>query len=105
MRQFVDEYHVVGDPPLRGLSAVEIEYRLARQRSALFANDEQERTLVPLRMTYADYGGLGHIGMSDGDIFELDRADPFAARLDHVLRPIGDLQIAVGVERADVACR
>src|SRR5262249_24526441 len=34
-----------------------------------------------------------------------DRADPFAARLDHVLRAIGDLHRAVGVDGRDIASR
>jgi hypothetical protein len=36
---------------------------------------------------------------------ELDRADPLAARLDHVLRAVDDGQVAVRIDRPDVAGR
>ncbi len=43
--------------------------------------------------------------MRDRDVLDVDRADPLAARLDHVLAAVGDLQEAVGVDRRDVAGR
>ena len=43
---------------------------------------------------------MGHRG-----VLEIDRADPFAAGLDHVLGPVGDLDVAIGVEPGDVAGR
>src|SRR3546814_7438543 len=42
-------------------------------------------------------------GETDGGVFEVDRRDPFAARLDHVFRSVGDLHVAVGIECGDVA--
>ena len=51
----------------------------------------------------ADCRRLGDARTADRGIFELDRADPFAARLDDVLRAVGDLQGAVRVEGGDVA--
>ena len=54
----------------------------------------------------ADRRRLGDAGAADRGIFQLDRADPFAARLDHVLRAVGDLQRAVGMdERRRRRCR
>ena len=44
-------------------------------------------------------------GMRHRDVLEVDRADPFAAGLDHVLAAVGDLHVAVGVDRGDVAGR
>src|SRR3546814_4969452 len=41
--------------------------------------------------------------MPHRDILDLDRTDPFAARLHDILRAVGDLHIAFGVDRADVA--
>ncbi len=34
---------------------------------------------------------------------ELDRGDPLAARLDHVLGAVGDLHVAVRIDRGDIA--
>src|SRR3546814_8197612 len=54
-------------------------------------------------MRDADRRGLGDAGAPDRDVFKLDRTDPFAARFDHVLRAIGDLHRAVGMQHGDVA--
>src|SRR5581483_2645345 len=70
-----------------------------------FLDDEEQRAFVPLGMARADDGRFRHGRMSDRDVFELDGADPFAAGFDYVLRAVGDLDVAVGVERRDVAGR
>jgi len=36
-------------------------------------------------------------------ILQLDGGDPFAARLDHVLGPVDDLDVTVGVDLGHVA--
>ena len=54
-------------------------------------------------MAHADDGGLRHLGMADGEVFDVDRGNPLAARFDHVLGAVGDLQVAVAVDGADVA--
>ncbi len=43
--------------------------------------DDQQRTLVPLRMIDADHGGFGDRGMADGEVFQVDRRNPLAADL------------------------
>src|SRR5665811_1928082 len=48
---------------------------------------------------------VGHPAVADGDVFQLDGADPFAAGLDHVLGAVGDLHVAIGVDGGDVAGR
>src|SRR6185436_4415837 len=62
-----------------------------------------DRALVPFRVAYADHRRLRDRGMRDRDVLEVDRADPFAARLDHVLRAVGALDIAVRIDSAHVA--
>ena len=69
----------------------------------LLEHDDQQRPLVPFRMPDADHRGLGHLGMADREVFEVDRGNPFAARLDHVLGAVGDLHVAVRVDGGDVA--
>src|SRR3546814_14249333 len=46
---------------------------------------------------------FGDAGATDRGIFELDRADPFAARLDDVLGTVGDLHDTIRVEDSDIA--
>ena len=41
--------------------------------------------------------------MGDGDVFKLDRADPFAAGFDNVLGSVADRHIAVAVQRRHIA--
>ena len=43
-------------------------------------------------------------GHGRGEVFKFQRRHPFAPRLDHVLQPVCDAHIAVGVHRPDVAC-
>ena len=69
----------------------------------LLEHDHQQRPLVPFRMADADHGGLRHLGMADREIFQVDRGNPFAAGLDHVLGAVGDLHVAVLVDGGDVA--
>ena len=70
---------------------------------AVLRHDDEERPLVPFRVLDADHRRLGDVGMADGEVLELDRGDPFAAGLDHVLVAVDDLHVAGGVDRRDVA--
>ena len=54
-------------------------------------------------MLDADHGGLRDLGMADREVFQVDRGNPFAAGLDHVLGAVGDLHVAVRVDGGDVA--
>ena len=54
-------------------------------------------------MDCADRRGFGDAGTTDGGIFQIDRADPFATRLDHVFRAVGDLHRAVEMHDRDIA--
>src|SRR4051812_19141160 len=50
----------------------------------------------------ADCCGFGYARTADGCIFELDGADPFAARFNHVLCAIGNLYRPVGMDRGHI---
>src|SRR5262245_33460310 len=54
-------------------------------------------------MLDADHRGFRNRGMTDCQIFEVDRRDPLAAGLDDVLRTVGDLHVAVRADGGDGA--
>src|SRR5579862_9910499 len=100
---FPDEHDVVGHPPFGALAVEEGEQVFFRRALAFLEHDDEQRPLVPFRMAHADYGGFGDFGMTDREVFQFDRGYPFAAGFDHVLRAIGDVEIAVAVDGADIA--
>src|SRR6266850_1720320 len=102
VRQLLHEHDVVGHPPLGDLALVELQELVARHLLPRLLHRHDDRPLVPFRMLDADHRGLGDRRMRDGDVLEVDRADPLAARLDHVLRAVGDLDVAVGIDGADI---
>src|ERR1700754_4066392 len=53
-------------------------------------------------MRHADYCGFFHRGMPHQRIFEIDGADPLAARLHQVFRTVDDLDVALFVHVGDV---
>jgi hypothetical protein len=98
----VDEHDVVGHPPLGDLGGQERAQIIGADIDASLAHHDQQGRSSH-RMEHADRGGFGHGGMAHGGVFQLDRADPFAARLDDVLGPVGQLQRAVGMDYRNVA--
>ena len=50
-----------------------------------------------------DDGGLLHRGMAQQRRLDLDRRDVLAAADDHVLEPVADLDVAVGMDDRGVA--
>src|SRR5688572_13459005 len=105
VRQLGHEHHVVGHPPFRDLAFVEAQQLVFRDVLAGLLHRHHDRALVPFRMMHADHRGLGDRRVRDRDVLQVDRADPLAARLDHILRAIGDLDVALGVDGAHVAGR
>ncbi|KAF1857266.1 hypothetical protein Lal_00014497 [Lupinus albus] len=101
--QAVDEADIVGDAPFRHLAGEDCQQLLAGDGGVRLANDDQHRALAPFFVGHGDGGCLLDAGMADGDVLQIDGADPLAARLDDVLGTVDDLDIAVGIHRHHVA--
>src|SRR5216684_9235472 len=79
----VDEHDVIRHPPFGDLAFHVFQDVFARRAMALLELPDQQRTLVPFGMMDADHGGLRDRGMSDREVFQIDRRNPFAAGFDH----------------------
>src|SRR5260221_550817 len=103
VRDFGDEDDVVRELPLGEVIAEIAQDVVLVLFRALAQGDDEERALAPARMRQADHRRLGDGGMADGGGLDIDRADPFAARLDDVLAAVDDLDVAVLLAPRDVA--
>src|SRR5215471_21731886 len=72
-------------------------------RSFVFQDNDGQRTFAPFLIGNRDDGGLLNERMGHQGILKVDRTDPFTARLDQILSPIGDSHKAFAVDGADVA--
>ena len=90
-----------GRPP-RGERRIAVE--VGRRRAGLHA-DERARVLAEPRVGRGDDRDLGDAGHAQQQLLDLARADVLAAADDDVLLAVGDREVAVGVEHADVAGR
>src|SRR3954452_17197750 len=102
LRDLRQELEPFGQPPLREVRLEELTQFVRGRRRALTQHDARERALGPLLVRDRDHGGLGDRGMRHQRVLELDRRDPLAARLDHVLRAVLDHDEAAWVHRDDV---
>jgi hypothetical protein len=59
--------------------------------------------LAPLRVRDAEHGDLDHVGMARGDLLDVLRVHLHAARIDHVLLAVDEVQEALLVRVAHVA--
>src|SRR5208282_1480620 len=54
-------------------------------------------------MRDGDDRGFENVRVRHGEVLDLDRGNPLAAGLDHVLHPVGQLHVTVRIDRADIA--
>lgn len=62
-----------------------------------------ERSFAPFLVWDRDYRGFLHSRVGHQFVFHVHRADPFATGLDQVLGTVGDANVAVAIDRGDVA--
>src|SRR3546814_3316283 len=88
LHKFDDVGHAPAIEPRREMRA----HRVFGQTGRGPGLDEQERALAPFFMRDPDDGAGLDVGVRGGGFLDRDRADPFAARLDHILGAVGDLR-------------
>src|SRR5438067_4000474 len=85
VRQFIEHHYVVGQHPARKALGEKFEQVIALRPTIGSRRHDQQRPLGPALMRDSDHCGFRYIGMRDGGVFEVDRADPFATGFDDVL--------------------
>src|SRR5215211_4804818 len=103
LRDLRQELEPIGEPPLREVRSEELAQLVRGRRRAVAQHHARERALCPLLVGDRDHGRLRDRRVRHDRVLELDRRDPLAARLDHVLRAILDHDEAARVHRHDVA--
>src|SRR6478672_2286455 len=73
VRNLVDENDLIGHPPARDLALHEPQDLVPGRCLILLENDDEERPFVPFGMLYADDGCFRHLGVTDGEVLEVDR--------------------------------
>src|SRR5436190_4603827 len=103
LRHLFDERPTLGELPARDARIEELAEVVRAHVRAALQHDARERPLRPLRVGNRDDGGLDHLRMGHQVDLELYGGDPLPARLDHVLRAVGDLDETVRRDARDVA--
>ena len=99
----IDEDDIIRHPPFGDLAIQIRGDRLCGHGRAGQRHDNEQRLLLPLRMGNADHRRFGHARATHGQVFDVDRIDPFAARLDDVLGAIGEADGIVVVKDSNIA--
>jgi hypothetical protein len=97
------EHDIVWRLPLGDLAVKETQQLFTRGRGAGFEHHHHQGAFVPLGVEGRNGGSFVHRRVAHEGVFQLDRADPLAARLDHVLGAVGDVHVAVGVNGGHIA--
>src|SRR3569832_2220503 len=103
-RDRVDELVALGQLPFREAVLQEMRGKLAGLGVLpRLEDDARERSFAPFLVRDRDDGRFGDGRVRHQRVFEVDGTDPLAARLDQVLRSVGDAQEPEFVDRRDVA--
>src|SRR3546814_12770958 len=79
------------------------QHRLGGHGGVFMRFDDEDRPLFPFGMENADNSRELHARAGDCGVLDIDRAHPFATRLDDVFLAVGDAHEAVLVYRGDIA--
>ena len=94
-RNFAGENESVRQLPFRETLREKGAQLIGLRVHTVFCHHHRQRTFLPFRMRYADHRRFAHGRMAHQRIFQIDGADPFAARFDQVLAAVDDFDIAL----------
>src|SRR5260221_7042657 len=98
MRQLVDEDESVWQLPFGELCGEKFTQLIGRGCHSSAQNHYSDRAFVPLGVRHGNHPSLTDRGMRGESIFQVDRADPFATRLDQIFGSISDLHVTFMVD-------
>src|SRR5271163_4398513 len=102
-RNLVDERPALRQPPANDLVSQELSQIASLDVGSLSGDDDGQRPFLPALVGDRDHGGLDHIRMLEQGILQVDRRNPFPARLDHVFGTIGERDEAAFIDAAHIA--
>ncbi len=103
LRQGVEDDHVAGHLEPGERRRAQLDQLLRRHRSGVAKRDERHRFLAEDGVRASDDCGFQDRRMGVEDVLDLLRVDVLTTADDHVLDPVDEDEVAVGVEVADVA--
>ena len=99
----VHESPPLGQPPANHLARQVLPQLGRLHRRTGMQHDDRQRTFLPTLVRHADHRGLQHRGMPDQVVLQFHRGNPFPAGLDDVLGTVGQRDVAIPVDDADIA--
>ena len=86
----VDKHHIIWDLPFGSFAFVKSQQFSAAEVCIRPLDHADHRPFIPLGVCHAYARCHGHARVRHGDVFNVDRADPFATGLDHIFAAVGD---------------
>src|SRR5579859_7669029 len=99
------EFDAVGQPPFGDVGAQVFDNLFGCHLPGVigFGDDEGPGALVPFGMGQADDAGLQYLWVAHNHVFQVNRGDPFAARLHEVFGAVNQLDDAVLIDDGHIA--
>ena len=103
MGQLINEGDVIGHPPFSNLALEKFQQVVFADNGTGFLDHDEQWAFIPFRMNDSNHCRFCYIGVGEGKILQVNGTDPFAAGLNDVLRAIGNLHEAIGVDGGYIA--
>src|SRR5205823_5313534 len=102
LRKIVHEAHLVGDGECLELLPARTHHLGLLQTAALLADDIRSDCLPQELVGHSDHRRLLHAGQREQDVLDLHWADLLAPRLDDLVAPAHEVEVAVLVGREEI---